>query len=197
MKLYFVRHGESEANVLRIISNRDLPHYLTDNGRDQAIALAGKLRNRPISRVFASPIPRARQTGEILSTSLDVPLELAPALREPDCGVLEGRGDPDAWLEHKYWLETWLAGYEHHRGPKCGDTFAVARERFVSFVEKLVKEYGESAEELILVTHGEMIILGLPGLILDLDKQYIQEKGLGYAGLICAGIKDGKLKLIR
>jgi broad specificity phosphatase PhoE len=29
ISLYFVRHGESLANTLHIISNRDLPHQLT------------------------------------------------------------------------------------------------------------------------------------------------------------------------
>ena len=43
MRLYFVRHGQSEANVLRVISNRDLPHHLTDMGRQQAEALARSL----------------------------------------------------------------------------------------------------------------------------------------------------------
>ena len=32
MKLYFVRHGESEANVLGVISNRGFQHPLTDTG---------------------------------------------------------------------------------------------------------------------------------------------------------------------
>jgi len=33
MKLYFARHGESEANTLGVISNRGLKHGLTDTGR--------------------------------------------------------------------------------------------------------------------------------------------------------------------
>jgi broad specificity phosphatase PhoE len=36
MKLYVTRHGESEANILHIISNRDLPHPLTKKGSLQA-----------------------------------------------------------------------------------------------------------------------------------------------------------------
>ena len=40
MKLYFVRHGESEANLLHELSNRGLRHGLTDLGREQAGLLA-------------------------------------------------------------------------------------------------------------------------------------------------------------
>src|SRR6476646_8171101 len=43
MKLYFVRHGESEANLLREISNRGTRHGLTAKGRAQATALAQSL----------------------------------------------------------------------------------------------------------------------------------------------------------
>src|SRR5512140_3617462 len=101
MRLYFTRHGESEANRLKIISNRDLPHPLTETGRLQASTLAERLRTRPILRVYASPLLRARQTGEILSTALKVPLELVDGLREPDCGELEGRTDADARAAHR------------------------------------------------------------------------------------------------
>ena len=40
MRILFTRHGESEANIQHIISNRSLPHQLTEKGVDQAAALA-------------------------------------------------------------------------------------------------------------------------------------------------------------
>lgn len=43
MRLIFARHGESQANVERIISNRALPHGLTAKGRAQAETLALRL----------------------------------------------------------------------------------------------------------------------------------------------------------
>jgi len=33
MRLNFVRHGESQANLLEIFSNRGLKHGLTERGR--------------------------------------------------------------------------------------------------------------------------------------------------------------------
>ena len=43
MLVYFVRHGESEANVLNVFSNRGTKHPLTSRGREQVEMLAGKL----------------------------------------------------------------------------------------------------------------------------------------------------------
>lgn len=42
VKLYFVRHSESEANSLREVSNRGLKHGLTDRGRQEAETLASR-----------------------------------------------------------------------------------------------------------------------------------------------------------
>jgi broad specificity phosphatase PhoE len=193
MRLYFTRHGESQANVFRIISNRDLPHPLTERGRLQGAALAEKLRGNLITCIYASPILRARQTGEILSTALGAPLECVQALREPDCGILEGRGDPEAWAEHGYWLETWLAGRMRDKGPQDGETYNTVRERFTSFIEKLIGDYGESSTEFVLVAHGELMLLGLPGLLAGLETQAFLPRGLGYTELLMADCVSGNL----
>src|SRR5262245_51081645 len=107
MHLYFVRHGESEANVLRVISNRQLPHGLTEKGKQQASVLAESLKSVPIAALYSSPILRAIQTSEILAKTLAIPYETTDALREYDCGVLEGRADDDAWRQHDVIFERW------------------------------------------------------------------------------------------
>src|SRR5688572_5361833 len=67
MRLYFVRHGESEANTRRVISNRESPFGLMELGRQQANSLADKLKDIPITAIFSSPVLRARKTADILS----------------------------------------------------------------------------------------------------------------------------------
>src|SRR5215510_3594254 len=89
MKLYFVRHGESEANTQHVISNRESTFKLTERGRNQAQALAEKMKDIPITAIFSSPILRARETAEILSQAFDLPYQVTEALREYDCGILE------------------------------------------------------------------------------------------------------------
>ena len=67
MRLYFVRHGQSEANVQMVISNRDLFHPLTELGRQQAEALAQSLAEVPVAAIYSSPIVRAAQTAQIVA----------------------------------------------------------------------------------------------------------------------------------
>jgi broad specificity phosphatase PhoE len=193
MRIYFTRHGESEANRYHIISNRDLPHPLTDTGRRQAVGLAGKLLEKSITRIYASPIPRAWETAQIISRVLGVPVETADALREPDCGVLEGRGDEEAWKQHNYWKESWFQGREQDRGPEGGEAWVDLQKRLIPFIDKLIIQYGETQAELLLVTHGSLILFGLPGVLEDLDHQSIWERGLGHMVLITTELRAGKL----
>lgn len=193
MKLYFTRHGESEANRLKVISNRSLEHPLTETGRQQAEALALRLRGFQISRIYASPILRARQTGEILATRLTVPLDLVEGLREPDCGIYEGRGDEEAWAGQRYWLETWLAGEDLDQGPPEGETYEAVRGRFCGFVQGLVSQYGDSPNEFVLVTHGEAMLIGLPALVSTLEAGFLLKNGLAHTGLLVVEYMDGEL----
>src|SRR5690348_6784278 len=106
MRLYFVRHGESEANIANQFSNKNFENCpLTPNGREQAQQLAEKLKDIKLAEIYASPLLRARQTAEILGTPHGVGIQIEPALREHDAGDLEGRADPAAWKEFQTLFE--------------------------------------------------------------------------------------------
>lgn len=67
MRIYLLRHGESEANVAGVIS--DDPHrpwHLTPKGVDQARAAANALGEVAFSHVYVSEHLRARETAEVL-----------------------------------------------------------------------------------------------------------------------------------
>ncbi len=108
MKLYFVRHGESEANLLKEFSNSGLKHPLTAQGVAQAQGRAQSLEGLGIERVYSSPVLRARQTAQIIAGCLGAPLEITEALREWDVGVYEGTSDPEGWKLHRQVQEDWF-----------------------------------------------------------------------------------------
>ena len=192
MKILFTRHGESLANTLHIISNRDLPHPLTEQGRAQAAALAEKLAGRPIARIYASPVLRARETAEIISRQLNIPLEITDALKEYDCGSLEGRGDETAWAAHQQFVRDWLAGQNRDQSPEGGETFFEIRRRLADFVGGLVVQYNESESEILCVSHGGTYAFGLPGLLINLDFDFFRNHGLDHTEIVTAEcIDDG------
>lgn len=87
----FVRHGESLGNVQsRWQGQSDYP--LTERGRAQARALADRWQAEGVKfdLILASPLVRARETAEILSSALDAKVEIDPILLERFAGDMEG-----------------------------------------------------------------------------------------------------------
>ena len=163
-QLYFARHGESEANVLGVISNRGSQHGLTDKGRRQAIELASGLKGSGATRICASPLLRARQTAEALASVLGLDYEVTDALREFDCGIAEGRSDPASWELHRRVMEDWLQHGQLGARIEGGESYYDIRERFVPFIESLLDGMGE-ADASILVGHGGLYHCMLPQIL--------------------------------
>jgi broad specificity phosphatase PhoE len=156
MKLYFVRHGESEANVLRVISNRGWVHPLTEKGRQQARDLAEKLRDAGVVKIYTSPLQRAVQTAEILSQILGIEFEITGALREFDCGIAEGRSDAEAWQLHAWVSEEWAVHHRWDSRIEGGESCLELRSRFLPLVNSLVRDHAGNHENFMLIGHGAL-----------------------------------------
>ena len=66
MKIYVIRHGETDWNrELRLQGREDVP--LNAAGKIQAAVCGDALKGLGIQAVFTSPLSRARLTGEILA----------------------------------------------------------------------------------------------------------------------------------
>lgn len=89
----FVRHGETEWNrTKRVQGTSDIP--LNDTGRLQALTTAQALSSHHFTAVFASPLSRAYETAQIISShlGLDDPERLAGVV-ERNYGDAEGLTD--------------------------------------------------------------------------------------------------------
>ncbi|MGD9001140.1 MAG: histidine phosphatase family protein [Anaerolineae bacterium] len=192
MKIIFVRHGESEANLLNEFSNCGLKHGLTKRGKAQAVALAQQLGALSVARIFSSPLLRAVQTAEILSAALSVPYETVDALREYACGILEGRSDAASWAQYRRVLEDWIIHHRWESRIEGGESFVEIRDRFVPFIEHLVKAYVDSAETLVLVGHGGLYRCMLPLVLENLDFGFAMQHPLSNTGYVEAEVSSAK-----
>jgi probable phosphoglycerate mutase len=180
MRIYFSRHGESYANISREVSNRGLKHPLTPAGRSQADALADKLVGKGIVRVYASPVLRALETGILVANHLGVDYEVNDALREYDCGELEGRSDEACWQQMDELARAWVVDHAWERRHPGGENGWEVRNRFDTFVKELVRKHAPANENVVCVSHGGVYWLALPLLLTNLKVSFLVKHGLGY-----------------
>lgn len=192
MQLIFARHGESVANVLQEISNRGFKHGLTDLGRRQAIELAARIQ-APVLKIYTSPLRRAVETAQILARVWDVPYEIANALCEYDCGVLEGRADEAAWREHAEVRRQW---YEEHRfdyRSEGGESLLDIAARFAPFVHGLFERYRDISESIVCIGHGGTYRAALPLVLTNVDHVFAMHHTMGNTDFIVAEGRAGGL----
>jgi broad specificity phosphatase PhoE len=96
--LYFVRHGESAANVQRVFAGQmDTP--LTEKGREQAKAAGKAARKQHFDLIVSSPLVRAYDTAKIITHEIGYPVEnivVNDIFKEHYIGDLSGK----SWDEY-------------------------------------------------------------------------------------------------
>ncbi len=149
-----VRHGESESNRDSCFAlSGDVP--LTDLGRQQARDAAAQIaRFFNPQRVISSTFTRARQSAEIISAALKLPLEVVDGIQERDLGALKGQ----PWHQHAAMTAS-RSNYDPEREwlwrPPGGESYEDVRQRVMPVLEDLRSRY--PAEELVIVSHGAVM----------------------------------------
>jgi broad specificity phosphatase PhoE len=189
LSVCFVRHGESQANVDRVFANRvDQPFALTDAGRDQARILADGLRERGVTHVYSSPLPRAQQTAETIGAAHGVPVAITDALREYDCGEFEGLSYDGEhawrWEAHARIELAWRDGDLDARHPS-GESARDIAARFLPFMATLTERHGAD-DRLTLVGHGGLFLIALPMLFDSVSIDAARRYGLGHCEMVIA-----------
>lgn len=149
MKLLLVRHGQTQANAEhRYLGALDPP--LNDMGLQQARAMAATL-DQTVDFVYGSPLLRARQTAEIMASTLGLPVRVDPAFRERHVGVFEGLTQDEA---RRQFPALWAMNItrQWHAAPDGGETIAAVFKRVAQGLTRMVKAHPEAA--VLLVAHG-------------------------------------------
>src|SRR2546429_3387252 len=138
--VYFVRHGQNQANIDRVLSHRVVDPPLTELGARQARAVAEWFRSRPLAHVYTSPLRRAHETAVAIEGTTGAPVTLLEALREVDVGDLDGRRDEVAWDVYERVVSGWRAGRWDERFPG-GEDFHEAFERVADVLREIERRH--------------------------------------------------------
>ncbi|MBP7811446.1 MAG: histidine phosphatase family protein [Candidatus Moranbacteria bacterium] len=150
MRLYLVRHGEAEHNVLGVGSS--LPEiterHLTEWGKEQIRLVAESLRDKHIAAIVSSPILRTRETAAIISEVIGVPVDIDDRLHETNLGIFNEK--PIRLFFDKY------PNPEMRISPDGKDgveSFIDMRGRLERFLDDL--KWHHAGENVVIVSHGD------------------------------------------
>ena len=153
MRCYLVRHGQDDHSVRGGWSASPL----TDIGILQVSQLAEKItsdRDAHFGMIYTSDLVRAKQTADILSEAMQIPVKELSVFREVNNGVLAGMKNKLAAERYPdlYWnLLDWDQAYPEGESPhEFSDRISKAWQTFKR--EHIYCDY-----DIILVTHGGVI----------------------------------------
>lgn len=142
MKLYLIRHGETENNVKGLFSGWSQAQ-LTDEGREQARRAGERLKDISFDRIYASDLVRTVETASLIFP--DKEIVYTPVIREINVGSLSGQ---------PYSKGDELARHSYNFTPFGGEN----REQLIARIASFLRELESlSCEKVAAVTHGGLI----------------------------------------
>jgi len=142
---WLLRHGEAESNVKRLVSSAKDKHPLTDKGRKQIEDLIPALRQKKIDVIIASDVLRVKQTAEIISKALNLPLDLFSEISEIKFGVFEEEPIEKYYAFYHSQLEKLT------RSPDGGETGNQVKIRTYDFLKKVDQQYKK--KNILVISH--------------------------------------------
>jgi broad specificity phosphatase PhoE len=138
MRIYLVRHGETEWNKIRRFQGRsNLP--LNKEGRKQVRSLALALKNIPLMAIYTSPLIRALETARLIKVfHPSTPIFEDNGLIEMDLGEFDGMKVQDWAEQYPDFRKAWNENPASVRMPG-GESLKEVQDRAKKTLERITR----------------------------------------------------------
>lgn len=165
-EIYFIRHGESVGNKEgRFRGLHDFA--LNETGLKQAHALRRALQNVQFYAVYASPLQRAFNTAEIL-TSGKIPVTAMPEFININLGPWENQLKSDIRVRYPDLWQLWVTHPERLSFPGM-ESLAMVQHRAYDALQRLVTKHDQ--QKIAIVSH-RAVLKPLFAAMLDIPEPY-------------------------
>lgn len=155
MKLYLVRHGETDWNIeSKIQGQTDIE--LNERGRQQAEEFASRIAGEDyqVNSIYTSSKRRALETARIIGAALKIEPRVQPGLEEICLGKWEGYTWKQVkelfWDEYQLWRDN-----RRYQEPPLGESYQQLLDRLLPAIREIAhKEKGN----VLVVTHSAVIM---------------------------------------
>ncbi|MDO5301282.1 MAG: histidine phosphatase family protein [Tissierellia bacterium] len=172
MKIYMIRHGETEGNRKGFFADRYEP--LNDRGREQIRAAAQRAKELPLEQLITSPYVRTLETSKILNEQLQLPVTEDIGIREIHMGILEGHYFDEVYQLRRQELDYWMEDPRNRTLPE-GESIDELLQRGRAFLE--------GARDRTLYVSHEAFIRSVLSLVQGCD--FIQARRVENGELVC------------
>lgn len=194
MRLIFVRHAESEANVRGSLDCSVPGPGLSPLGFAQADALAPALAEDldglPVRAIWASTMLRAQQTAAPVAERYGVPVQVHPLLHEGHVGDLNGRMDDEAYQALYELFACWHIEGDMERCRPGGETGTQLVDRLRGAANDVVAGGGDEPGAAVVVSHGAILRVGLPWICENVTKPYSMTHHLPNTARVVVDVLD-------
>jgi len=152
--VHLLRHGE--PSVFGRINGRLPGVGLSERGRAEIAAVAGRLAGDNIIAIYASPLQRTRETAEILADRLALPVQYREDVIELDFGEWTGL-TADQIRKDERW-QMWSSCRSIAAIPG-GEGWRQVQDRVVQALFDLRRLHPD--DSVVVVSHGDVIRAGL------------------------------------
>lgn len=149
MKIYVIRHGETDLNKKELVSGVTNAH-LTEKGIKQAEEAAKEIyKNKDlynIKHIYVSPLERAKNTAKPIEELLNLKAEIEPGIMEFNFGEYE-----QCKIDNKEFKRLRRQPFIKFKG---GESILSAAHRIYSALDKIIEQNKSENNNVLLVCHG-------------------------------------------
>ncbi|MGN0160418.1 MAG: histidine phosphatase family protein [Lachnospiraceae bacterium] len=151
MKLYIIRHGETEWNKQKKLQGQsDVP--LNDYGRELARITAKALEDVQFDMAYTSPLSRAYETAQIILGERNVQITTDARLMEISFGKAEGQRSDSLGEDFK----NFFFAPDQFIPLENGESYADVMARAGDFFENVLEPLRCTDKTVLIVAHGAM-----------------------------------------
>lgn len=196
-RIYFVRHGETEANVSESVPSKDEP--LNAQGELQSVKLLERVKHIDFEKMYSSDFKRAKDTARAIAEVKNKPLQIHSAfgeMLEPSrfFGVSEKDEQVQKWRKERN-ENIVNSSWRFEDGETYSDVFSR-----ISTAKKLIED--DTASNILVATHSWFMQLFTAAILLNADKpnetwyRLAKVPKMSNTGVTLFTIENGKWRLV-
>jgi len=189
--IFIIRHGETNSVVTKKLCGRT-DDVITKNGLSQIEKLLNILKTINPDKIFSSPLIRAKQSAEILTSHFKKDIIILENLKEIDFGDYEGLTLDEVKKNNLNDYENWI----NHPGkytPNNGEKLSDLVKRIKNIFNEIINDK-EDNKIYFIVTHGGPIRASLIN-ALDIPLDSYWNIKIPHGSVTKYEYEDGALKL--